>query len=150
MVLSITPEGGIVHWPGAQPDTSSIDPSHLVGMVELLPYQDGRTLPTDNNDHGSTEILDSTMTTESRTHSATRHFKEVFMAGQPPLIPMPNPLDIQDGEEALSNISPDTAPPNGDTDEQRTAREKKNRARQAWRNHAQHHREEWQWYQLAC
>ena len=54
LVLSITPEGGIVHWPGVRPDTSLIDSSHLVGMVELLPYQDGRTLLADNNDHGST------------------------------------------------------------------------------------------------
>jgi hypothetical protein len=68
LVLYITPEGGIIHWPGARPDTSSIEPSHLVAMVELLPYQDGRTLPADDNDHGSTEILDSTTTAESRTH----------------------------------------------------------------------------------
>ena len=39
-------------------------------MVELLPYQDGRTLPTDDNDHDSTEILDIATTTESRTHLA--------------------------------------------------------------------------------
>ena len=52
LVLSITPEGGIVQWSGARPDTSLIDPSHLVGMVELLPYQDGVTLLADNNDHG--------------------------------------------------------------------------------------------------
>jgi hypothetical protein len=63
-------------------------------MVELLPYQDGRTLLADDNDHGSTEILDDTMTVESRTHSATRHSREVFMARQPSQIPMPNPLDI--------------------------------------------------------
>ena len=86
-------------------------------MVELLPYQDSRTLPADNDDHGSTEILDSAMTAESRTHSAMRHSREVFMVGQPPQIPMPNPPNIQDGEEALSDISPDTAPPNGETDE---------------------------------
>jgi hypothetical protein len=92
MVLSITPEGGIVHWSGAQHDTSSIDPSRLVGMMELLPYQDGRTLPADNNDHGSMEIVDSTTTAQSRTNSATRHSREVFMAGQPPQIPMPTPI----------------------------------------------------------
>ena len=57
LVLSITPEGGIVHWPGARPDTSLTDPSCLVGMVELLPYQDDNTLPADNNDHDTTEIL---------------------------------------------------------------------------------------------
>ena len=98
-------------------------------MVELLPYQDDRTLLMDDNEHDSTKILDSVTTIESRTPSATRHSREVFMAGQPPQIPMPNPLDIQDGEEALSDISLDTVPPNGETDEQRTAREKKNRAR---------------------
>ena len=38
LVLSITPEGGIVYWLGARPNTSLIDPSRLVGMVELLPY----------------------------------------------------------------------------------------------------------------
>jgi len=59
---------------------------------------------------------------------------------------MPNPPDIRDGEEALSDISPDIVPPNGETDEQKTAREKKNRARQAQRNCAQHRKEEWQWY----
>ena len=51
-------------------------------MVELLPYQDDSTLSVDNNDHDSTEILDITMTAESRTHSTTKHSREVFMAGQ--------------------------------------------------------------------
>ena len=37
LVLSITPEGGIIHWLGARPD-SLIDPSRRVGMVEFLPY----------------------------------------------------------------------------------------------------------------
>ena len=129
LVLSITPEGGIVHWLGARPDTFLIDPSRLVGMVELLPYQDGSTLTADNNDHDSTEILDIAATVESGTHSAMKHSREVFMARQPPQIPMPNPPDIQDGEKTLSDISPDTAPPNGETDEQKTARERKNRAR---------------------
>ena len=112
-------------------------------MVELLPYQYDRTLLVDDNDHGSIEILDIVMTIESGTHSATSHSREVFMAGQPPQIPMPNPLDIQDGEETLSDISPDTAPRNVETDEQKTARKRKNRARQARRNRAQHHKEEW-------
>ena len=98
-------------------------------MVGILPYLDGRTLPADNNDHVSTEILDIATTAESKTHSAMRHSREVFMAGQPPQIPMPNPLDIQDGEETLSDISPNTAPPNGETDEQKMARERKNIAR---------------------
>jgi len=105
-----------------------MDPSHLVSMVELLPHQDDITLLADNNDHGSTEILDITTTVESRTHSAKRHSREVFMAGQPPQIPMPNPPYIQDGEEALSDISPNTAPPNKEMDEQKMSRERRNRA----------------------
>ena len=64
-------------------------------MVELLPYQDDRTLPANNNDHGSTEILDITTTIESGTHFAMRHSREVFMARQPPQIPMPNPPDTK-------------------------------------------------------
>jgi hypothetical protein len=84
LVLSITPEEGIVHWPGARPNTSSTDPSRLVGMVELFPYQDVRTLPADHSDHGSSKIVDNMMTAQSRTHSAIRHSREVFMAGQPP------------------------------------------------------------------
>ena len=84
LVLSITPEGGIVHLSGARPDTSLIDPFRLVGIVELLPYQDNNTLLADNNDHGSIETLDIAMTTESRTHLAMRHSREVFMVGQPP------------------------------------------------------------------
>jgi len=119
-------------------------------MVELLPYQDGRTLPADNNDHGSTEILDIATTTESGTHSATRHSREVFMAGKPPQILMPNPLDIQEGEETLYNIFPDTLAPNGEIDEQKVARERKNKARQARHNRTLHRNEEWEWYEIAC
>jgi hypothetical protein len=96
-------------------------------MVELLPYQDGSTLPPDN-DLGSTEILDSVTTVESGTHSAPRNSGEVFMAGHPLQIPMPHAPNIQDGEETLSNISPDPLAPDGETYEQKAARERKNRA----------------------
>jgi hypothetical protein len=41
---------------------------------------------------------------------------------------MPNPLDIQEGEETLSNISPDTLARNGETNEKKVARERKNKA----------------------
>jgi hypothetical protein len=50
------------------------------------------------------------------------------MAGHPPEIPMPQAPDIQDGEETLSNISPDPPAPAKETDEQKAARERKNRA----------------------
>ena len=145
LVLSITPEEGIVHWSGARPSTSSIDPSHLVSMVELLPYQDCSTLPADD-DHGSMKVLDSAMTVESGNHSAPRHSREVFMAGHPPKIPMPQAPNIQDGEETLSNIYPDTSTPIEETNEQKAARERKNRAQKACHNHAQNRKEEWERY----
>ena len=50
----------------------------------------------------------------------------------------------------MFDISLDTAPPNEETNEQKTAREKKNKAQQARRNYAQHRKEEWQQYQSAC
>ena len=78
-----------MHWPGAWPNISSTDPSRLVGMVELLPYQDGSTVPIDSDDRDSTEIVGTTTTAESGTHSTMRHSREVFMAGQPPQITMP-------------------------------------------------------------
>jgi len=52
---------------------------------------------------------------------APRHSREVFMAGHPPEIPMPQAPDIQDREKTLSNISPDTPAPAGETDEQKEA-----------------------------
>jgi hypothetical protein len=94
LVLSITSEDGIVHWPGARLDISSADSSRLVSMVELLPFQDGSTLPTDSDDHDSIEILGIATTIELGMHLTTRHSREVFMAGQPPQIPMPTPPDI--------------------------------------------------------
>jgi hypothetical protein len=63
---------------------------------------------------------------------------------------MPNPLDIQDGEETESNISPNALPPNGETDEQRMARERKNKARQVQRKRARHRKKEWERYEASC
>jgi hypothetical protein len=63
---------------------------------------------------------------------------------------MPNPPDIQDGEETESNISLDAPAPNREIDEQRMARERKNKARQVQCNHAHHRKEEWAWYEAAC
>ena len=96
-------------------------------MVELLLYQDGSTLLADE-DHNSTKVLDSATTTESRNHLAPRHSREVFTTGHPSGIRMPQAPDIQDGEKTLSNISHDTSAPTGEIDEQKAARERKNRA----------------------
>jgi len=141
LVLSITSEGCIVHWPGTKPLNDSSDPSRLVGMVELMPYQDGSTLPME--DTGSTEILTNTEMAESGTNSVLSHTREVFMLRQPPQIPMPQAPDVQPDDETLSNISADTPAPANETDAQKTARERKNQQRQAHCNCAQHRKEEW-------
>jgi hypothetical protein len=63
---------------------------------------------------------------------------------------MPNPPDIQEGEETLSNISLDTPAPNGETDEQKAARERKNKAWQGRCNRTCLRKEEWERYEVAC
>ena len=127
LILSITPKGSIVDWPGAQPHATSSDPFRLVGMVEILPFQNASTLPSDED--GSTEILTSITTVESETCTMPSHSREVFMVRQPPQIPMTEAPDIQSGDEDLSNISLDALPPVNETDDQKMARERKNKAR---------------------
>lgn len=65
LVLSITTKGGIIHWPSTRPLATSSDPFRLVGLVEILPYQDGSTFPSEDN--GSIEILASVAIIESKT-----------------------------------------------------------------------------------
>jgi hypothetical protein len=52
LVLSITPQGFIVHWPGRRLDDIYSDSSRVDAMAEILPFQDGDTLPEDQ--HSST------------------------------------------------------------------------------------------------
>lgn len=115
LVLSITPEDGIVHWPGARLLTTMLDPSRLVDMVEILPYQDGNTLPSE--DLGSIEILDRTATVESGTNGTLSHSREVLMVRAPPQIPMPQPPDVQSGDESLSNILPNAPAPTNEEED---------------------------------
>jgi hypothetical protein len=72
-VFSITQQDFIVHWPRSCPDNSYPDPSRVIAMAEILPYQDGDSLPGDN--HGSTEILESSGMTESATNRVSMHAK---------------------------------------------------------------------------
>lgn len=94
-------------------------------MVELLPYQEGSTLPTE--DMSSTDVLDSVAMAESRTNNTLCHNREVLMVRQPPHIPMPQPPDVQSGDESLSSSSADTPTAAKGTDEQKATREKKNK-----------------------
>lgn len=73
----------------------SLDPSRLIDMVKLLPYQSGSTLPSD--DDGSTKILNSATTAESKMEKRLymlwhHHNISLYMLDAP---------NIQDGEETI-------------------------------------------------
>jgi hypothetical protein len=95
-------------------------------MAEILPFQDGDPLPGD--DHGSTEILESSGTVESATNKVSAHTREVFMVrGRLPLR-APTPPDINSDDEGPSAISPDALEDPNETEAEKTVR-KKNKQR---------------------
>lgn len=63
------------------------------------------------------------------------------MAPHRPLLVPPQAPDIRSSDESESNISPDAQPILNETDEQRIAREKKNKTRQGRRYRARHRKE---------
>jgi hypothetical protein len=76
-------------------------------MAEILPFQDGGDILEDQ--HGSTEIVQSSGIVESTNHWVAAYNREVFMAperGRSPLC-SPTPPDENSVDERLSNISPD-------------------------------------------
>jgi hypothetical protein len=138
LMLSVTPQGYIIHWSSSMPDDTILDSSRLVGMVQILPYQDGDTI---RDEDATTELLYSTSTAESGTNSRAMHTQEVFMVhARSPLI-MPKAPDIRSLDETETNISPDALPPINETDEQKATREKKNKLCQGRWNHARHRKE---------
>lgn len=96
-------------------------------MLGQLPFQVGNLLPLE--EEGSIEVLSSATMAESGTDSIVRPTRprEVFMLCHPPLPALPQPPDVHLDNETLSNISPDTLPPLNESDEQKAAREKKNK-----------------------
>jgi len=142
LVFSATSEGNIVHWPGVRPFNDPSVSSRLVGMNRMmsrLPFQVGTPLPI-IEEEGSTEILSSASTAESRTNSTIcyAHSGEVFMLRQPLQAP-----DVNLGDENLSDISVDALSPPNESDKQRAAREKKNKHKQTRRNCANTARKRW-------
>jgi hypothetical protein len=110
LVLSLTPQGFVVHWPGRRPDYVHADSSRVVVMAEILPFQDGEALPEDQ--HSLTDILPSSTTMESANFRGSSHTREVFVApgrGRSPLHE-PTPPDENSVDERLSSISPDVLP----------------------------------------
>jgi hypothetical protein len=126
-VLSVTPQGFIVHWPRSYLDDSYPDSSRVIAMAEILPYQDGDSLLSD--DHSSTKILESSGMMESTTNRVSVHAREVFMVrGRSPLH-APTLSDINSDDESPSAISPDALGASNETKAEKTVRKKKNKQR---------------------
>jgi hypothetical protein len=105
-------------------------------MADILPYQDGDSLPGD--DRSTTEILEGSDTAESATNRVFVYAREVFMVrGRSPLH-APTLPNINSDDEIPSTIFPDALGAPNETEAERTMREKKNKQmvrRHIWADH---------------
>ena len=85
LVLTITSQDCIVHWPGSIPEDSS---TQLVGntTTTILPYQDGDSI---YDLEASTKVINDYDSVETDADNRTIHAREVFMVRRPrsPLVP---------------------------------------------------------------
>ena len=106
LVLTITSQDCIVHWPGSVPEDSG---TRLVGTTTttaILPYQEGDSIC---DLEASTKVINNSDSVETNADNRTIHAREVFMVRRPrsPLVPLEAP-DIRSSDESESNISPFT------------------------------------------
>jgi hypothetical protein len=101
LVLTITSQDYIVHWPGSIFEDGS---TRLVDATIVLPYQ-GDSI---RDAEASTEILNNSDSTETCMNDRAIRTREVFMVrcSRSPLIPPEQP-DVRSLNETESNISPD-------------------------------------------
>ncbi|HET8670085.1 MAG TPA: hypothetical protein VFM05_05495, partial [Candidatus Saccharimonadales bacterium] len=132
LVLSLTRQGYAVHWPGAKPGEMISDTMRIIGMVEILPFQEGGIICED----ASTEIIESVSSAESTTSRVSPISREVLMVRQRSPLIRPIQPEILEGEETEEAISYDQLPTPNETDEQRVIREAKNKSRNARRQRA--------------
>ena len=121
LILTITSQDCIVHWPGTVPeddDTQLVDDA----TTAVLPYQEGDSI---YDLETSTEVINSSGSTEINDDDRTTHAREVFMICRPrsPLVP-PEAPDVRSLDESKSNISPFIQGHDGETESQRQARER--------------------------
>ena len=85
LVLTITSQDCIVHWPGSVPKDSG---TQLVGntTTTILPYQEGDSIC---DLEASTEVINNSNSMETNADDRTTHAREVFMIRRPrsPLVP---------------------------------------------------------------
>ena len=103
LVLTITSQDCIVHWPGSVPEDSG---NRLVDTTttSILPYQEGDSI---YDLEASTKVISNSDSVESDVESRTIQAQEVFMVCRPrsPLVP-PEAPDVMSSDESESNISP--------------------------------------------
>ena len=103
LVLTITSQDCIIHWPGTVPEN---DGTQLVDdtTTTTLPYQEGDSI---YDIEASTKVIDNSDSMETNADDKTTHAREVFMIRRPRslLIPLEAP-DVRSSDESESNISP--------------------------------------------
>ena len=103
LILTITSQDCIVHWPSSVPEDSG---TRLVDTTTttILPYQEGDSIC---DLEASTKIINNSNSVETNTDNRIIHAREVFMVRRPrsPLVP-PEAPDIKSSDESKSNISP--------------------------------------------
>jgi hypothetical protein len=85
LVLTITSQDCIIHWPGSIPQDSE---TQLVGMTTttILPYQEGDLIC---DLEASTKVINDSDSMETNADNRTIHAREVFKVHRPrsPLVP---------------------------------------------------------------
>ena len=81
---------------------------------------------------------------ETNADNRTIHAREVFMVRHPrsPFVP-PEAPDIRSSDESESNISPFIQGHDGETENQKQARERRNKLKQGRQHHARQRKEAW-------
>jgi hypothetical protein len=124
LILTITSQDYIVHWPGSIPEDNS---TRLVGTTTVLPYQEGDSI---YDVEASIEVLNNSDSMEIGINNRTIHTQEIFMVHhlRSPLFPLEAP-DIRSSDESESNISPFAQGHDSETESQKQARERRNKTK---------------------
>ena len=124
LVLTITSQDCIVHWPGSVLEDSG---TRLVGTTTttILPYQEGDSIC---DLEASTKVISNSDSMETNADNGTLHAREVLMVRRPrsPLVP-PEAPDVRSSDESESNISSFAQGYDGETENQKQSRERKNK-----------------------
>ena len=107
----------------------------------ILPYQEGDSI---YDLEASTKVINNSDSVETNADNRTIHAREVFMVRHPrsPLVP-PEAPDIRSSDESKSNISPFIQGHDGETENQKQARERRNKLKLGRQRRARQRKEAW-------